>query len=103
MDDSKVLGEIKEERDVETFQCDLENYYLWATQNNMSFNDTKFVVLRYGRNTAIKENTSYFTDEMKYVIEEMESHKDLGILMSSDGGFSHHIDELVKKVRKKVG
>ena len=97
VDDSKVLGEIKEERDVEMFQCDLESYDLWASQNNMSFNDTKFVVLRYGCNTSIKENTSYFTDEMNYIIEEMESHKDLGIMMSSDGSFTHHKDELVKR------
>ena len=43
-------------------------YYLWASQNNMSFNDTKFVVLRYGRNSTIKESTHYFSDEMNLII-----------------------------------
>ena len=40
---------------------------------------------------------------MNFAIEEQESHKDLGVQISSDGRFSCHIDELVKKVRKKVG
>ena len=69
----------------------------------MSFNDTKFVVLRYSQNNILKENTTYFTDGMNGIIEEMDSHKDLGIQMSSDGSFSYHIEELVKKVRKKMG
>ena len=98
-----MLGSINDEKDVEFFQKDLENYYSWATHNNMAFNDTKFVFLRYGRNNTLKENTTYFTDGMNCIIEEMDSHKDLSVQMSSDGSFSHHIDKLVKKVRKKVG
>ena len=102
VDDSKVLSSIRGEEDVEFFQNDLENYYYWAKSNNMSFNDTKFVVLRYGKDASIKENTSYFTDGMGWIIEEKETHKDLGILMSSSGKFSDHINEVTKKVKKKI-
>ena len=74
-----MLGSIRDENDVLAFQEDLENYYSWASCNSMAFNDTKFVVLRYGRNKDLKENTSYFTDGMNCIIEEQESHKDLGV------------------------
>ena len=73
VDDSKVLSSIRGEEDVEFFQNDLENYYYWAKSNNMSFNDTKFVVLRYGKDASIKENTSYFTDGMGWIIEERDT------------------------------
>ena len=66
----------------------------------MLFNDSKFAVLRYGKNNHIKESTSYFTNG---IIEEKETHKDLGVLMSPIEKFSDHIDELVKKGKKKIG
>ena len=31
------------------------------------------------------------------------SHKDLGILMSHDGGFDTHLDTTIKKARKQIG
>ena len=101
VDDSKVLREIKNESDVIEFQSDLEEFYCWACNNNMSFNDSKFIVLRYGRNNSLKEDMSYFTDNMGLIIEEKESHKDLGVLMSSSSEFGDHIDSIIKKVKKK--
>ena len=62
VDDSKVLREIKNESDVIEFQSDLEEFYCWARNYNISFNDSKFIVLRYGKNNSLKEDTSYFTD-----------------------------------------
>ena len=100
VDDSKVLREIKNESDVIEFQSDLEEFYYWARNNNMSFNDSKFIVLRYGRNNSLKKDTSYFTDNMGLIIEK-ETHKDLGVLMSSSSEFGDHIDSIIKKVKKK--
>ena len=68
----------------------------------MCFNDSKFVVLRYGKNNSLKEDTSYFMDGMGLIIREKEIHKDLGILMTSNGEFGEHIDSLIEKVKKKV-
>ena len=94
--DSKVLGTVKDEAGVECFQADMEEYYEWAKLNKMSFNKAKFVVLRYGKNNILKENTSYFTDSMNIIIEEQEIHKDLCVPKSSSEKFSEHIDNLVK-------
>ena len=68
----------------------------------MSFNDSKFIVLRYGRNNSLKEDTSYFTDNMGLIIEENETYKDLGVLMSSSSEFGDHIDSIIQKVKKKL-
>ena len=40
---------------------------------------------------------------MSMPIEEFDCHKDLGVIMDSDGTFNSHIDKLIKKVRKKIG
>ena len=56
-DDTRLLGSIASEEDVEEVQSDLNKIYHWAEQNNMEFNDKKFEVLRYGTNNDIKENT----------------------------------------------
>ena len=102
MDDSKVLREIKNESDVIEFQSDFEEFYCWARDNNMSLNNSKFVLLRYGRKNSLKDDTSYFTDNMGLIIEEKETHKDLGVLMSSSSEFGDNIDSIIKKIKKKL-
>ena len=62
-DDAKVAKAVKDESDILSFQNDLERYYEWAKANNMEFNCSKFVALRYGRNDTLKSETSYFTNE----------------------------------------
>ena len=94
---------INNEEDVSNFQDQMEFFYKWASNNNMEYNDGKFVVLRYGRNQDIKNNTLYFSNDMKEVISPQESHKDLGILMSDDAGFDIHINSIIKKARQKIG
>ena len=37
------------ESDVTELQNDLNSIYNWAESNNMSFDDTKFELLRYGK------------------------------------------------------
>ena len=100
-DDSKVLREIKNESDVIEFQSDFEEFYCWARDNNISLNNSKFVLLRYGRKNSFKDDTSYFTDNMGLIIEK-ETHKDLGVLISSSGEFGDHIKSIIKKVKKKI-
>ena len=46
----------------------------------MEFNaKKKFQVIRYGRNTDLKENTEYFVGDYPEVIERFSSLRDLGI------------------------
>ena len=50
-----MMRRIENEECVVNFQDDMELFYTWAKDNNMSYNDTKFVILRYGRNSELKQ------------------------------------------------
>ena len=71
-DDTRILGNIASEEDVEKMQSDLNKIYKWAEDNNMLFNNSKFEILRYGSNTDIKHSTFYLTANEE-IIEEKET------------------------------
>ena len=102
-DDTRVLKAIKDEEDVEKLQADLDKLYEWQENNNMLFNGKKFEMLRYGTNTNLKESTVYFTPNYNDVIEEKDSLRDLGIIMTNDGKFSNHVEHVCSKVKQKSG
>ena len=56
-DDTRVLGKIRTQEDVENLQLDLNKIYSWAENNNMLFNNKKFELLRYGNNEDLKTST----------------------------------------------
>jgi hypothetical protein len=103
VDDTKLKQKVKTEEDVEMMQVELQKLYLWGKKNNMEFNSTKFQVIRYGRNTELKENTEYFTGDFEEIIERFCSLRDLGVQMSEDANFTEHIDNICKKVRQRCG
>ena len=53
-DDTRVMGPVHSEEDVENLQKDLDKIYEWQDKNNMLFNGKKFELLRYGVNTELK-------------------------------------------------
>ena len=61
------------------------------------------MVVRYGKNTCIKDDTIYFTPDMNFTIEEYENCRDLGIQLCNDGYFSIHMENIIKKVRRLIG
>ena len=103
IDDTKATKRIEKEEDVEELQEDITKLYNWGKSNNMEFNQKKFVVLRYGKDADIKENTTYFSGDTDEIIEEKESTKDLGVIMQNDANFSEHIERVCSKVRHKSG
>ena len=70
VDDTKIKKGINKEEDVEDLQEDLEKQYAWAKNNNMVFNGSKFQVMRYGDNEDLKNDTNYFTNETRDIIEK---------------------------------
>jgi ribonuclease P/MRP protein subunit RPP40 len=81
VDDAKTKSKVNTIEDVENHRKDLEKIYTWQRNNNMKFNTTKFKVLRYGKNNVLKESTMYFTGDMETVIDELESCRDLEVIM----------------------
>ena len=69
----------------------------------MKFNKKKFQVLRYGKNEELKEDTVYFSAGMETVIDQVNSCKDLGIMMTDNAKFDDQIDQASGKARQKCG
>ena len=69
----------------------------------MQFNSEKFEVLRYKTNHSEQiQNDSSYQNDQGIEIEEKEHTKDLGIHMSSNATFSHHILEKCSAVKLKI-
>ncbi|KAK3877156.1 hypothetical protein Pcinc_018111 [Petrolisthes cinctipes] len=66
------------------------------------FNDSKFQLLRSGSNQEILRSTPFLTSD-KQVITTSAHVKCLGVHLSEDGTFNHHILETVKKARRMAG
>lgn len=64
----------------------------------MNFNCLKFVVLRYGYDENLKLDTLYFSNEMDSIIDSLDEHRGLGIVMMADGEFDFHIKKEVIKI-----
>ena len=100
-DDTRLIGKIASEEDVDNFQRDLNLIYEWAETNNMQFNDKKFELMRYGPNEDIKQSTSYKSSDGS-TIEEKQKLRDLGSIMNNEATFDDHIELVVSKVRQKT-
>ena len=101
-DDTRAVKGITTEDDIKALQTDLQAIYKWSQDNNMEFNSPKFECLRYGNNSIIKENTCYKTP-LGDPIKEVEHAKDLGIIMSNNGTFRHHVSKVVNTANQLCG
>lgn len=94
--------EIVTNEDALSLQQDLKEVYGWAERNNMTFNNTKFELLRYGRNEELKESTSYHTLTGEDIVSKPHV-RDLGIAMSDDATFKLHISNTASSAKKLAG
>ena len=69
----------------------------------MAWNNTKLQVLRLGKNSEIKENTSYFSPNFANLVEEVDVVRDLGIQIDNNISYNNHRSATLKKVVKKIG
>ena len=102
-DDTRLTKVIKNEKDLEDFQEDLEKLYTWASENNMAFNGSKFEVLRYGYNEDLKCATNYMTPDADDIINVKSVLRDLGVIMNDKATWKDHIDKVCSQVNQKAG
>ena len=95
-DDTRVGHKIKSMEDLQNFQRDLDNIYAWASRNNMEFNSSKFECMNYGKD---KFPGNRQLNDQREPIEMKEHVKDLGVYMSRDCTFKHHIRNKVVEAR----
>jgi len=79
----------------------LNKLYDWAEAKNMTFNGLKFECVKYGK-SDVKLDYTYLNPIKTDAIEETDTVRDLGILLSSNAQFNEHIDMVIKKAKKKV-
>ncbi|KAG0713115.1 RNA-directed DNA polymerase from mobile element jockey [Chionoecetes opilio] len=101
-DDTSISRLISNVQEVEHLQEDLNKVYSWATTNNMTFNEEKFEMLRCGPDCNIKTTTTLHTKGGSHITPTPHV-KCLGVYLSADGSFSHHITETVRKARGMAG
>ena len=104
-DDTRVMAGICSSRDASLLQADLDLIYQWAESNNAVFNSSKFELLRYGRNEEIKTTTSYTSNHGNIIQNKNNNNyvRDLGITLSDDATFSHHIANITLSASLKCG
>ena len=59
--------------------------------------------MRYGPNSDLKDNTTYFTGNMEDTIEQVDKVKDLGVILSDNAKFEDQIQKVCTKARQKSG
>ena len=97
-DDTRLSRGVSNVAGASALQTDLEAVYQWAEDNNMSFNHTKFEVLRFGLDSTLKLTTNY-TSPNGTIIDDKDHVRDLGITMSSDCTFKEHINKMCQSAR----
>ena len=100
-DDTRIMKGVSNVREASQLQGDLFNVYDWSESNNMEFNSLKFEIHRYGADEALKQLTNYLTN-IGTIIDEKDSVKDLGIIMSNDGSFTEHVNHVVEKAKTQM-
>ncbi len=100
-DDTRIKHQITCPEDAANIQGDLHKILDWASTNNMLLNGDKFELIRYGRNEVLKNSTCYEYNNQP--IEDKEHVKDLGVHMSSDATFSHHINKIAEAGKSMSG
>ena len=101
-DDSKIGRKIDNLDDAVNLQNSLFKIMEWEHDNNMAFNMEKFKWLQIGNNKTLKNDYCYFTRDFEHIIIPTQSTKDLGVLVSDDTTFYNHINEIHKKVSKRI-
>ncbi|KAG0710230.1 RNA-directed DNA polymerase from mobile element jockey [Chionoecetes opilio] len=101
-DGTSVSLPVTTAEEVPRLQQDLDTVYAWATTNNMSFNEEKLEMLRHGQKHNIKEATKLYT-EGGQEISAQPHVKYLGVHISEDCSFHHHIAETVRKAKGMAG
>ena len=92
-DDTRLSRAVAGVTDASALQTDMEAVYQWAKDNNMTFNDLKFEMLRFGPDTTLKICTNY-TSPDGAIINSKDHVKDLGVTVSADGTFREHINKI---------
>ena len=98
-DDTKCFRQIKSYTDQQLLQTDLNLLSNWSVVSHLSFNLSKSVHISFNS----KLFTSYTYELNNCLVNSQSSHKDLGVIISTDLQWHHHHDNILSKAYKIFG
>ena len=69
----------------------------------MKFNISKFNVVKFGRNSDLKENYNYLGPNSDEIMIDNEEVRNLGLIISPNGSYKAHISKTISKINLRVG
>ena len=99
-DDSILYGIVNNFQDAQTLQADLNKLVEWAQKWQMTFNSSKFVLLRVSRSV---NDVDFSYEMMGRSLESVESHKYLGVEIDRKLSWNKHISAITGKGNRALG
>jgi len=100
-DDCLLYRPIHTIRDQVLLQQDLASLQAWSITWGMKFNPTKCNILR--TRSGLRGTMNYFYELHNVILEEVSTAKYLGVWISNDLSWTHHVDYVAKKGNQKLG
>ena len=94
-DDTKLFRIIKEDKDTELLQSDIDTIMKWSDKWLLRFNKEKCKLLSV--NGSISRNYYINTSDASYKLDIVSSEKDIGVTFDSSLEFDQHISEKINK------
>ena len=99
-DDMLLYKTISLAADYVELQHDINQIYGWSATNSMTFNSSKCKCMLFSR----KRNANCPPMNLNnHQLEQVQCYKYLGLLLSTDIRWSHHIENICTKARKLLG
>ena len=99
-DDTKCYKVIRNILDTTLLQSDLESVFKWSTENQLFFNINKCTVLPFKSKSSSDANC-YSIDNN--IVSSKSSHRDLGIIFSTNLSWSAHYESIISKAYRSFG
>ena len=104
-DDSKLIGIIRNAKDSELLQEDIDELTKWSRDWRMSFHPEKCKIMDFAKKIepplALTMQTS--DPSVRHNLAESASEKDLGVIVTSNLLFNNHINNSVAKANSILG
>ena len=104
-DDSKVLAVLNEfEINNNKLQDDIYKLEKWCSDWSMKLNAKKCKIMHIGKKNPRREYHMFdSTSNSNIILETTEIERDLGVLVSSDGSFSHQVNAAIARANSILG